>query len=74
MACAALEYPAGLDNPVPWVTLDDCEIAEDFIGQATDAATGYANAARARALAFINSVDDGRIIVTPDPIPIWPPL
>lgn len=73
MACSALPYPP-VENTVPWITVDDCQVAEDFIESIIDSSTNFASAAEGRANAFIDSVDDGRIIVTPDPIPIWPPL
>jgi hypothetical protein len=75
MACVVMQYPPLPHlTPVPWVTPDDCETAEDFVEQVTESSGNFASAAETRAMNFINSVDDGRIIVTPDPIPIWPPL
>ena len=78
MACTALPYPpplfASYISPVPWIAGDDCGVAEDFIASVVDSSTNFASAAQTRAMNFINSVDDGRIIVSPDPIPIWPPL
>ena len=61
-------------TPVPWITGDDSAAVWKIIGQVTGTSTAFAASAKARALSLINSVDDGRIIVSPDPIPIWPPL
>lgn len=74
--CSELDYPSfSYGQPhVEWIAYDDCQVADAFVEEIIGSSEGFADAAKTRALNFINSVDDGRIIITPDPIPIWPPL